>query len=205
MYSLAQQQPTSVFKKEKRGRNKSPSTFLQGFKGWEMKLTCPAAQDRGRPHSERDEGFHLQTGSFTSISDNSVVIRPLNPHWALGGGAVPAPPSLGTFITRPVPPQGTLRAAVPAPPSLSTFVTRPLNPYWALKAEQAQLHHLQDGPAPPSPSTFVTQPLPLEHLCNAASPPHGALRAAAAPGSVPHAARLQGSEGLRKVHQHLLA
>ena len=170
-----------------------------------MKLTCPAAQDRGRPHSERDEGFHLQTGSFTSISGNSVVTRPLNPHWALGGGAVPAPPSLGTFITWPVPPQGTLRAAVPAPPSLSTFETRPLKPILGSESRA--------GPAPPSPGwsgSTIPEHLcnsasPPEHLCNAASPPHGALRAAAAPGSVPHAARLQGSEGLRKVHQHLLA
>lgn len=40
MYSLAQQQPTSVLKKKKHGRNKSPSTFLKGFKGWvnEMNL-----------------------------------------------------------------------------------------------------------------------------------------------------------------------
>lgn len=53
MYSLAQQQPTSVFKKEKRGRNKSPSTFLQGFKGWVNEMNLPSCSEE-RPTSLRE-------------------------------------------------------------------------------------------------------------------------------------------------------
>lgn len=53
MYSLAQQQPTGVFKKEKRGKNKSPSTSLQGFKGWVNEMNLPSCSEE-RPTSLRE-------------------------------------------------------------------------------------------------------------------------------------------------------
>lgn len=109
MYSLAQQQPTGVFKKEKRGKNKSPSTSLQGFKGWVNEMNLPSCSEE-RPTSLRE----MKACTWKQAVSSASLI---------------------TFITWPFPRHGALRAeAVPVPASLSTFITWPLNPHQALGA-----------------------------------------------------------------------